>query len=183
MLLETKLDIILKTETIGHHHGQIDCTINAYLGSDKVGSLDYSVYHNKPSIKMINVKLKRSGIGTQMIRELQKEYPTEQIDFGMLTADGMKLYKTLVFKTVKNTNLYDREVLERHTEIINKKRSILSKLESAGVYKNGEIDWDAAYKKDLSDLGNDLSDVEHELEEVQHEMIIHKISDTVKIVV
>lgn len=66
-------------------------------GEKPVGYIDYSVYDDKPYIQMIKVidGEKRKGYGTQLVKNLQKQYPNQEIDWGMMTDEGSALYKSL----------------------------------------------------------------------------------------
>lgn len=76
----------------GHHHDQSDMTLIACDSSRKeIGTLDYSVWRGKVAVQMITAAVRGLGVGPALVRELQRMYPTTEIDFGMLTADGAKM--------------------------------------------------------------------------------------------
>lgn len=66
-------------------------------GGEQVGSIDYSVVDGKPYIQMIDVpeNQRRKGYATELVKRLQQEFPDQEIDFGMLTDEGAKLYESL----------------------------------------------------------------------------------------
>lgn len=95
MLLEISLEF--KDENTGYSHGQSDNSLYAYNNGNEVGRLDYSEYEGSPAIKMLEVpkQYQRQGIGTALLKQLQKMNNGKEIDLGMLTDDGAALLKTV----------------------------------------------------------------------------------------
>jgi hypothetical protein len=89
----------------GHHGGQTDIQLVARNENGVAGYLDYSVWNGQIQIGMIHVHQKRSGVGTALVKELQKMYPTTEIDWGMTTPEGTQLYKSLEFEDVPNASV------------------------------------------------------------------------------
>ena len=81
--------------------------LTLYADNKPVGYIDYSVYDDKPYIEMIKVLdgEKRKGYGTELIKQLQRQYPDNEIDFGMMTDEGSALYKSLQ-KNIKTNPEY-----------------------------------------------------------------------------
>jgi len=81
----------------GHHHGQTDCSILLKDGGRVVGYVDYSVYEAVPHIQMIEVSegQRRRGYATRMLSELQSLHPDQEISWGGLTPDGVRLKEAL----------------------------------------------------------------------------------------
>ena len=90
---------------------ELHCRMTVSEDGKNIGYLDFSVYEDTPYIQMINVKepYRRKGYATQMIKQLQKEYPNSEINFGMTTDDGTKLVNSLPFDTKVNIE-YDKKV-------------------------------------------------------------------------
>lgn len=90
---------------------ELYCRMTVSEDGKNIGYLDFSVYEDTPYIQMINVKepYRRKGYATQMIKQLQKEYPNSEINFGMTTDDGTKLVNSLPFNTKVNIE-YDKKV-------------------------------------------------------------------------
>ena len=90
---------------------ELHCRMTVSEDGKDIGYLDFSVYEDTPYIQMINVKepYRRKGYATKMIKQLQKEYPNSEIDFGMTTDDGTKLVNSLPFDTKVNIE-YDKKV-------------------------------------------------------------------------
>lgn len=100
----TKHRITFKDEMVGYSHGQADMRLIAYVGNEIAGILDYSEYEKMPSVKMLEVpkNWRRQGIGTELLKKLQKLYPNTEIDLGYASAEGAALLKTIDRKFVPN---------------------------------------------------------------------------------
>lgn len=88
------------------HSGQMDAVLTVHDNGVLLGFLEYTVYENIPSISMIEVKEKRQKVGSSLIKELQRMYPTEEIEWGMTTDEGETLRKSFNYKKIK-TEFYD----------------------------------------------------------------------------
>ena len=90
---------------------ELHCRLTASEDGKTVGYIDFSVYNEQPYIQMIQVKepYRRKGYATQMIKQLQKDYPDSEIDFGMTTDDGTKLLNNIPFNVKVNPE-YDKKV-------------------------------------------------------------------------
>lgn len=82
-----------------------------------VGTLWFSVYHDEPAVKYIDVgpSYRRQGIGSALIKELQKLFPDQTINIGGTTNLGTKLIDSLQFQTTRNPE-YD-ELAKRQAEV------------------------------------------------------------------
>lgn len=91
-----------REEMTGYSHGQSDQRLLALRGNEAVGYIDYSVWHDEVSIKFIKVApaATRQGIARAMLKHLQGLHPETEIEWGMLTDDGSKLYDKIDFDTV-----------------------------------------------------------------------------------
>lgn len=128
----------------------------AYLDGEMVGNLQYSIYGGVPSIKMLEVKkdFRRIGIGTKLLKQLQKMFPEEEIDLGMLTSDGTKLMQTIKRDFQENPSY--RKTKERYEEVRSEIQRIMAKID----------------RKDYSEANklNDLHDEQYELKELLSNM-------------
>lgn len=110
-------DLFFRQEVTGSYAGQVDCSLDAYIGDLRVASLTYSVFRDAPMINMIEVlpDYRRKGIATLMIEEIQAIYPNEEIDFGMFAShEGARLIESLSFYEVPNKEYEEAiEKLER----------------------------------------------------------------------
>ncbi len=86
-----------RTESRDGPPGQTNLRLIAEVDGSAVGCLDYVLYRGKPSINMIEVpqNFRRNGYGSAMVYQLQQEFPNQEIDWGMLTDDGAKLFASL----------------------------------------------------------------------------------------
>lgn len=121
-----------------------------------VGCISYSVYNNQPSIQMIKVAddEKRKGYGTKLIKQLQLEYPNQEINFGWMTDEGSALYKSLPKNIETNTEYQNIEQkLDKSNKRLKKYSDILDKVtgeetgeEQEKVLKTADF-WNKEYKK------------------------------------
>ena len=136
-------------ESRGYHHGQSDMTLTAFRDSKYVGSIDYSIYHGEISIQMIhtNPEMTRQGIATQMLHHLQSLNPDTELDFGMLTDSGSKLYHTLNFKTIPNPDT--QEIFAKVKSLESQKESL--EHDQSALSKDSNDYWDVESKIDHID--------------------------------
>jgi len=108
-LPEGKQNPTFTDETVASYSGQTNHVLRAELPDGKSGRLEYVVYRGEPSISFISVpdKNKRSGIATALVRELQRKFPDNEIEWGMTTPEGTALKESLPWRTVK-TEYYDQ---------------------------------------------------------------------------
>jgi hypothetical protein len=142
--------ISFRDEMVGVQSGQSDIRLSAYMGNKRVGYIDYTDYQGEISIKFIEVYAKRQGIGKQLILQLQKQYPKTEIDWGMLTGDGAKL-----FKSIKNKLYVDRARL-RKIDKLKKELKKLKGIEQKAIKTNDWANWD-------NDVYDRMEDVKQEL--------------------
>lgn len=150
-----EVKITFRDENIGYHSGQSDNRLIAHIDGEVVGHIDYVDYQGDISISMIDVspKYQSKGVGKELVLKLQSTYPKKEIDWGMVTGPGMKLYNS-----VKSKLYVDREKRDHIKKLKSKLESnkkqyakIMKELEK-GDYKN-------------ADKLNDLDDENYEIEE------------------
>lgn len=121
--------IKFKEELKGSHHGQKDLILRAVDKEGKeLGNIQYSEFHDQPSLSMVNVptKNKRKGIATEMLKELQRNYPNEEIKWGIHTDEGNKLFNALRSKIMYYVPNEEHKEL---TELLSKMKNSYSRLE------------------------------------------------------
>ena len=135
-------------------------TIN--VDNKTVGYIDYSVFEENPYIKYIEVKdeYRRKGYGKKLIEKLQSLYPDSEIDFGMMTDDGSKLYKSLKKEIIPNKD-YPKKIqyLEKINNWLKKYGSICHK---------DLDDWteeDIAYLRKYADIWKKYHDKQQDIED------------------
>ena len=94
-------DLSFDEQHHGYGHGQHDLTLVARRSGQIVGAVDFSLYQGEVAIKMIRSAHERQGIGSAMMRELQRRYPDQEIEWGSLTAAGAGLYDKLEWDEVE----------------------------------------------------------------------------------
>jgi len=90
-------DVRVVEDVRGAHHGQLDVTLRVLVNDEEVGTLDYSRFGGKPYINMIHVapQARRRGYAQRMVQELQRQYPGEEIQWGLLSEEGAKLFAAM----------------------------------------------------------------------------------------
>lgn len=139
-------------ECTGSHHGQIDMLMTAYKGEIPVGYMKYSIYENIPNIDYIEVmpSQRRRGIATRLLQNLQGQYPTSEIVWGVLTDDGKALHDAITY----SYDSEDYKSVKRGLEEINKGLAEFQQ----------RIDDGEALNDDETAFMNDLSDNQYKLE-------------------
>lgn len=157
-------------ESRGYHHGQSDMTLTAFQDSKYVGSIDYSIYHGEISIQMIhtNPEMTRQGIATQMLHQLQALNPDTELDFGLLTDSGSKLYHTLKFKTIPNPDT--EEIFSKVKSLEDEKESL--KREQKSLTQDSNEYWNIETK---------IDDIDWELDNLRFEIQRDKLKPYKKI--
>lgn len=93
----TTSGLTFRDEVRGAQDGQIDSTLYAMKDGKPIGRIDYSIYNGKPAVQMIEVDedQRRKGYGTELMLELQRQFPDTEIDMGEATPEGVKLIESL----------------------------------------------------------------------------------------
>lgn len=85
-------DLKVANDVRGHHDGQTDATLTAHTKDGKRAAyLDYAVYDNKPLIQMVKSTQAGLGAGEHLVDKLSDEFGYENIEWGGMTPDGVKL--------------------------------------------------------------------------------------------
>lgn len=118
---------------MNHHHGQDDYIMYATIGVEEtvIGKLSFSVYQDKPYIKMIEVlpEFQRQGIGKQMIARLAQDYPYRKIKWGYMSEPGSALkksYETSIRRPKKTNSKASDELSNPHPTPSNPRHDDLS---------------------------------------------------------
>lgn len=132
------------------------------VDNQTVGYIEYSVYDDIPNIQYIKVKdeYRRKGYGKKLVEKLQSLYPDSEINFGMMTDDGSKLYKALDKDIIINKE-YDKKI--KHLEKIN------NWLKKYGSIVNKDIDdWseeDISYIRKYADIWQKYHNKQQDIED------------------
>lgn len=100
----------ISVSVTGVYRDQTDMRMTVQLGNKVVAALDFSVYQGQPSIKYIKVDsdYRKRGLGKLMIRELQRMYPDQEIDWGYTTPEGTELYRSIKHREVPKPEVIKR---------------------------------------------------------------------------
>lgn len=96
--------LTFRVENLNYHHGQSDRRLVAYRDRQEVGHIEFSDYQGEPAVKFISVpeQFRRSGVGTAMVQELQRNYPGVEINMGMHTDMGHAMLNSMPQTTTPN---------------------------------------------------------------------------------
>lgn len=146
----------IEKEHTGYLSGQDNYKFVAYVKDELAGYLSFSEYRGQPSIMYVEVlpKFKRTKVATELIRKLQKSYPNEEINLGMMTDDGAKLIKTM-----KRVFVPDKQYvkIEKEIEKLKKLQDKYSEEFKRGDYSNGD-NWNDAHDR-IYDLEKEQEDL------------------------
>lgn len=162
-------------EMRGYHHGQSDMRLVASLDGKTVGTLDYVVYDDEPSISYIHVDpdYRRRGIGTKLLKSLQREYPETPIKSSGLTPDGAALRRSI---PMLRSPVKEKTVLREELAKIQSKLKEYEKL--AQTYRNSTNKSEAAYEafckatEDWNELSDRAEEIQDKLESLPDERLL-----------
>lgn len=117
--------------------GQTNHVLSALVDKDRVGALQYTVFRGVPSISMIDVpaSCRRQGFGQALVKELQRQFPETEIEWGMLTQEGDALRRSLTFIPVPTEYASSFDALAATRETL----KLLSEKQRAGTITAAEI--------------------------------------------
>lgn len=143
----------------GWSYGTIKATINNQL----LGTVDFQINSDETElhIDMINVnkEFRNRGIASNMLRNLQLEYPEAYIEWGYTTEDGTQLKNKLTTQLINPEWVRLNNELQNITTQLNKLTTFLDNVD----YDNSNTDVKKVQK--LGDKWNDLYDTQRELED------------------
>ena len=98
----------------GAYSGQTDMRMESYDGDKLAGYMEYSVYDDAPNIQYIHTEdeYRRQGVATEMLQKLQAEYPDAEINWGMTTPDGTKLFENATYPIIDKAVSQKKKRLE-----------------------------------------------------------------------
>lgn len=145
--------ISIKNVVTGGFQGQTDAKLTAEIDGNVAGTLSYSEYEGEPHINMIetNPEYRGNGVATKMLQNLQSLYPGKNINTGMLTEDGSKLFEKVSEKVPnKEYSEVKRKLDSWKKELI--RFESLSDEENANLSQKDGDRWNELY--DLIEEGN-----------------------------
>lgn len=82
--------------------GETFHSLSVLAGDQPLGHVDFSVYQEVPRVQMVEVAatMRRRGLGSQLLIELQRRYPDVEIELGGATNEGAALIAGLARVTV-----------------------------------------------------------------------------------
>ena len=90
--------VTYRSNVTAAYSGQINGTITAVRDEWLIGWLDWQQFMDEVLIADIQVAgaHRRQGIGTELVRQLQAEWPNKRIRWGMMTPDGFALRQSMI---------------------------------------------------------------------------------------
>ncbi len=165
---KTAQQITMNDEVVGSHSGQTDLRLNAKNEKgETIGHIDYTDFRGEIHIKYIEVlpAYRRQGVGTKLMKELQKGYPNVEINTGMLTEEGSQLYNSLQKQTIKNEPyedyLKEKEEKSKRLAIVEKQLDEFYSAKEIDESRQPEFlalgdEWNKLYDR-ISDIDINLS--------------------------
>lgn len=166
---------IFRNEHIDSYSGQSNFRLTAEIDGEIVGWIDYVIFGDEISVSNIEVipLKRRQGIGTRLIRYLQKMYPNQEIDMGMFTNDGIALYNSLDKSVTKNED-YIR--LVREMESLKAESDMLTEELDHTKPKNQRTDEES---KQVDIIVNRFNEIRDRLYDIEKEIQYMKPSTTI----
>lgn len=145
--------ISIKNVVTGGFQGQTDAKLTAEIDGNVAGTLSYSEYEGEPHINMIetNPEYRGNGVATKMLQNLQSLYPGKNINTGMLTEDGSKLFEKVSEKVPNKEYSEVKRKLDSWKKELSRFES-LSDEENANLSQKDGDRWNELY--DLIEEGN-----------------------------
>ncbi len=152
-------------ESRAFHSGQNDLTLSFSKEGQIIGYIDYSYYRGEVHIQMIKVKpdYRRQGLGSDLLRALQKEYPDTEINVGGTTDEGHEFVKSMPTREIPNGDISEKQ---QELEAIRAQLAELHRRHEELVASQNEPDFDTrrlAFIDDVADRWNELVDQEWKL--------------------
>ena len=117
----------IRNQVVDAYSGQANCELIAYMDPEgyPAGYIKYAEFRDNPHIQFMEVaeEFRHMGVATRMLQELQSLYPGQEIEWGMTTPDGTKLYEAVTYTVV------DEEV-KVLTDQLNGARAVLEMVEA-----------------------------------------------------
>lgn len=115
-------ELVFKDYLVDSYSGQSNMKLIAERDGKVCGGIDYVIFGDEISVSMIEVdeSERRKGVGTALLKELQRLYPDTHLEMGWFTEDGAKLWNSIPKKIIKNEEYYNLSnerdnLLERQT--------------------------------------------------------------------
>ena len=152
-------DIAIHNEHIDSYSGQSNLRLTAEINGVVVGWVDYVIFGDEVSISYVEVdeKHKRHGIASKLLKELQKMFPGKELQTGMFTEEGHKLWESLDKDVVQNDSY--RELIKRKQKLETEQAELMRMIENVPKFEE-QTDED---KQVVLTIGNRLNEISDEL--------------------
>lgn len=166
-IMESEETLTIKTEHINHAYNQDDFSTMAVQNGIVIGEASFSHYNGKIYINYIEIddSNRRKGIATKIIKEIQKEFPTTEIEFGMMSNDGINLINSLKSSGFLYVNTEKEEKIKQLEKIYKILKETKHELDSM------EITSDT-----ISEMYNKISDYSHMAEKESIELDLYSLA-------
>jgi GNAT superfamily N-acetyltransferase len=124
----SQANIVFNNEFLASYSGQQNFKLNAELNGIVVGWVDYSIYNEDLYINIVEVveEYRRTGIGTKLLKELQRRFPDKAFEMGTFTEQGSKLWESLPKKVIINEEY--KKLIEEKTTLEQKNKKLSKQL-------------------------------------------------------
>ena len=172
-------DISFYDSVVDAYEGELSKLLTMNVQGKDVGYIEYSVYDEEPYVQYIFVEesYRRKGYGSKLVRKLQSLYPNSEINFGMTTEDGTKLYNSLE-KIITPNPLYTKkqQELKRIKQWMKKFNAIADK--DAEDWTEKEIQYLRKYSDIWQKYHNRVQDIEKWLEDNKKQTVRIKVDES-----
>lgn len=129
------------------------------------GTLEYSDYQGVPAISMIDVPegSRRQGYATQLVQELQRQYPDTEIEWGMQTGEGAALRQSLPQRQEATEHAPAFERLAAARQERDERKAALDALHAKSNMSDDDRAEAARLAKPLNGLHDEIHDLEYAL--------------------
>lgn len=166
-------DIAFRDEVRGYHKGQTDITLFATIDGKVAGSIQYSTLEGRePSVQIISVlpEFRRRGVGKALLKELQRQFPDEEINLGLLSHEGSALVSSMETHVVEDPEA--RRLHDRLGEVEKLQRDYQAYADEFHARERSEEERRAFLVK-VQDW-NDLHDEQRKLEDILRDLPLEK---------
>lgn len=166
-------ELQFKDHLLDSYSGQSNMRLIAERDGKVCGGIDYVVFGDEISVSMIEVdeSERRKGVGTALLKELQRLYPDNHLEMGWFTEDGAKLWNSIPKKIIKNDEYYN---LSNEKENLLKRQKMLTDymnkwFESGG--NDGKRETMIATGDELNEISDRLDEIDHLLRDMKSEQV------------
>jgi len=165
-------ELQFKDHLMDNYSGQSNMRLLAERDGKVCGGIDYVIFGDEVSVSMIEVdeNERRKGVGTALLKELQRLYPDKDLNMGWFTEDGAKLWNSIPKKIINND---EYEKLSKEKKDLLSEQSILTNLMEEW-FQSGEEEKRVAMLgmgDRLNEISDRISDIDYLLYDMKSQRV------------